>query len=259
MGRMGDLREGGAGHAAGEGAAIGGGHDLVPSAPDELGGCLDAMKTRQQLGIMQKGRPAIARQTLAGAHPAGEFIIRNLLYIRFENRGIHIGPRPQFCVGQAEEIGDVAGEAVADLDPKGIHQGDRRQTCTGLDGHFSGDPAAEGGADQRHVGQLHLVQEVEIEIGEIISLIEAAIHGARAKTGRGGDDDAGMLREAPDEGAFVHEPQICGEIEDIASLAMDGDGQLAPIQIQLDRFLTHQAPLFSWSALLLAKDSSTAA
>ena len=75
-------------------------------------------------------------------------------------------------------------------------------------------------------------------------MVPATIDRARSKTGRGGHDDAGMLRQALDEGAFIHEPQIRREIEDIASLPMDGDGQLATIQFQLNHFLTHQAPLF---------------
>jgi len=39
---------------------------------------------------------------------------------------------------------------------------------------------------------------------------------------------------------------------------MDGDGKFAPTQFELDRFLTHQAPLFSRTRLLPLEGSFAA-
>jgi hypothetical protein len=75
-------------------------------------------------------------------------------------------------------------------------------------------------------------------------MVPATVNGTGSKTGRGGDDDPGVLRKALNEGAFVCEPQIGGEIQDIASLPMDGDGKLATTQFELNHFLTHQAAPF---------------
>ena len=208
---------------------------------------------------MHEGRPAIARQTLARPHAAGELLVRNLLHIRLEDRGIHIGARPQLGVGQAEEISDVARQAIPHLDPQSVNEGDRGQGGAGLDRHLGDDPPAEGGADQRDIRQLHLVHEVEVEIGDVVHMIPAAVHGAGTKTGRDRDNDAAVLREALNERAIIREPQTGGKIKNIASLTMDRDGQPHAVQIQLDHFLTHKAAPFRGQTLDLLDDDFCAA
>ena len=66
-----------------------------------------------------------------------------------------------------------------------------------------------------------MIDEIEIEIGEVIDVIPTAVHGARAKAWGCWRYDTAPLRQPPDKRTIVSKPQAGGKIENIASLTLD--------------------------------------
>ena len=250
MGCIRDLRKDGAGHMARIGAPIVWRCDLIMRAPNELGGDSDATQAGQQFRIVHERRPAIARQPLSRTHATGQLVVGDLFHIRLKDGWINIGASAKLCVRQAEQIGDVAREAIAYLDAKRIDERDRRKSGAGLDRHLGCDPSAKGRADKHKLRELHAVDQVEIKISEIIDMIPPSIRRSRPKAWRDGNYDATIARQSLNECAFIRKPEPCGKIEDIASLPINLCNCRRSANIKCNRFLTHRPAPFCGRSLI---------
>ncbi len=74
---------------------------------------------------------------------------------------------------KGEDVRNVTGLPIADLDAHGSHQNEAGQAVGTLDGHLGRDPSTERGADHHHVAQIARGQQVEVEIGEIVDRVDA--------------------------------------------------------------------------------------
>ena len=78
-----------------------------------------------------------------------------------------------FRLGERENVGDVAGLAIADLDADGIGHDQPRQPRRRFHRDLGGNPGAERYADHGEVAKIELVEEIEIKIRQIVDRAHA--------------------------------------------------------------------------------------
>ena len=105
---------------------------------------------------------------------------------------------------------------AGDMETGGAGQRERGQPLRAAHGELRGDPAAERQPDQVDVLEFQLVEQVEIEIGEVVDVIEPVRRVGFAKARMFRRDDVELLRQ------LLHERQdIC------AGRAMQNDERAA--------------------------------
>ena len=139
----------------------------------------------------------------------------------------------ELVLGDGEDIGDVALLAAADLDADRVGEHQMRHPRRRLDGDFRRDPAAERHAHDGEVVERELVDEVEIEIGEVVDAIERLrrLRAAEAGMGRRQHARAGgegvehrRIGLEADAGMQEQERPAAPALDHLDADAVDGDG-----------------------------------
>ena len=124
-------------------------------------------------------------------------------------------------VGHVEEIGEVALFAAGELhaDRRDEHQlGEPRATAHA---HLERDPSAERRADQNHVVELQLVEQIEIEVGEIVDRSDVGRSGRRTVAGMPRRDHRPLLRECLEMRPCLLEILLGMQVEERRTRACD--------------------------------------
>ena len=130
------------------------------------------MQPAAQLGIVHIRRPGVARGGFAVAGGGQHLTVRHRLVVVGADGRIEIGELDEFLLGDRVDVDDVASLAIADLDADRVGQHEVRDPGRRLDRHLGRDPAAERHADDHGVAQIELIEQVEVEIGEVVDGVE---------------------------------------------------------------------------------------
>ena len=156
------------GERRGERLAVGRPGEPVRLSPEHQCRQIDPMQPALEARIVQVWSP-----TIVGEHVT---LAREFLQLAGGHRciarrmALPVGEKHRKCldVGHVEEIGEVA------LFPAGklhAHRRDEDQLAeprVTAHAHLERNPSAEGRADENHVVELQLVEEIEIEVGQIV-------------------------------------------------------------------------------------------
>ena len=156
-----------------EAAAVFLGQDAVGRAPQEQGRQTKPVQPVLELRIMHVRRPSKPGVRLPVARGGQRHIVRQILVVDLAELGIEIGERVELVRQQRPDVDDVAGLAVADFHADGVRHHDLRQPGVVLGGDLGGKPAAQSDADDEHVAKIELLEQVEIEVGEVIDRCHA--------------------------------------------------------------------------------------
>ena len=85
------------------------------------------------------------------------------------------------------------GLPVTDLDTERRNQDQLAETSRRLHRHFGSYPATERAADDDHLAEIGLVEQVEIEIGQVIHRVDIGRIGCLVKAGMGRQDHPALL------------------------------------------------------------------
>ncbi len=168
MARSGQRRENCARDGGAIGAAVGLAQDAVMHAPEQQGRHRDAVQAALELGVVHIGRPGIARGGFPVAGRGLHCRIGHGLVVALGGGWVAVGQRPELVLGNGEDIDDVALLAIADLDADRIGEHEMGEAFGRFDRDLGRDPAAERHPHHDHVAQVELVEQIEIEIGEIV-------------------------------------------------------------------------------------------
>ena len=147
-----------------------------------------------QLGIVHVGRPGERARALRGCAPRPAPRLRHRLVVALAGGRIEIGERVELRLGHREDVDDVAGLAVADLDADGVGQHQVRQPRGRLHRDLGRDPAAERRRRPPATSRRSsCVEQVEIEIGEVV---DACRTPSAARSGRSPDAIGAMHARA---------------------------------------------------------------
>ena len=147
---------------------------------------------------MAVGLPQIERRGLAIARDDFQRFVGERREIGCLARIVVRQPLQLARVG-AEDVGDVARQAIAHLDPDRVDEDQPRDAGGRFDGDLRRDPAAHRETDQRHVAQIERVEQIEIEIRQIVDAVDpiGQFRGAESRMRR--RDDAPVLGEQAQE------------------------------------------------------------
>src|SRR2546427_821856 len=148
-----------------------------------------------ELGIVHIRMPAVEaeRFPVPGAHD--QLVVREGVEVGRPFPGIVPAPPLHFQGRGVEDVEDVRGLAIADLDAEGVHEDELVQTMTALDGHFRREPAPEGQPDERHLLVRQSLEDVQIEVRQIVDRLEARRARRPAEARVRGSDDLGVAAE----------------------------------------------------------------
>ena len=153
------------------------------------------MQPSLKLRIVHVGRPGVACCRFPIARNETQIGFRHRRVIACGGFRVGVGERVELGFTEGENVRDIAGCAVADLNTDRVGQHEVREPRCRLHRDFGGDPGADRYADNDGVGEIQLVQKVQIEIGEVIDRGEGAwlLGAAEARMAR--RDDAHALRQ----------------------------------------------------------------
>src|SRR2546425_9688415 len=170
-------------------------HDAVARPPQHEGRHRDAAEQALDLGIIQIRMPAVEteRFPVPGAHD--QLVVREGVEVGRPFAEIVPAPPLHFQGRGVEDVEDVRGLAIADLDAERVHEDELVQTMTALDGHFCREPAPEGQPDERHLLVRQSLEDVQIEVRQIVHRLEPRRARRPAEARVRGSDDLGVPAE----------------------------------------------------------------
>ena len=167
MAGLGDPLEAGIGQCPAELLAVVWQNDAVLFAPDDQGRHAHPVQPAAQAGIVHVRAPAIECRRRPVAGDRGCLGVVELAVVRRMPR-IEKGSAQQLVGRQRIDVADVALFAPAELDAQRVDQHEAADAFDRADAHFERDPAAERRADEHDVLQPLLLDQVEVEIGQVM-------------------------------------------------------------------------------------------
>ena len=175
-----------------------GGHHPVARAPQHQRRHPDPAEPVLELRVVHVGVPGIEAQRLPVARVDDQLLVAHRIVIGRLRRVVPAAAADLGRVG-VEDVEDIAGLAVADLDADRVDEDQLAQPVAGGDRDLRRQPAAEGQPEQCDplVGQF--VEDGEIEMHQIVDRVEIGRPPGVAEPGRGRGDDLGIAAEQVEE------------------------------------------------------------
>src|SRR3989441_10069156 len=169
--------------------------DTVAGAPQHERRHPDAAEPALELGVVHIRMPPVEAERLPVPGANDQLVVRERVEVGRPLSGIVPAAPLHFLRRGVEDVENVRGLAIADLDAECVHEDELVQTMTARDGHFRREPAPEGQSDEGHLLVRQRLEDVKIEMHEIVHRLEPRRARRPAEAGVRGRDDLGVAAE----------------------------------------------------------------
>src|SRR3984893_12952569 len=190
-----------AGNSGAIGAAVVLTENAIIHSPQKQRRNADTMQPSLELWIMHVGRPGVTGDRLAIAGRAAHLILRHRLVVPLADVGIAVSDLEKIGFSYGEDVRNVALLAAAHLDAHGIGQNEMGNPGGGFDRDLGRDPPAKRDTRDDNALEIELIEEIEVEIGEVVDGVERFRRLRSAETRMRRSDQAHARREPGEDGS----------------------------------------------------------